>query len=81
MWRLCKSARCHGLHIDVVLRVRLLSFHIFLGEGFSGWNDVSPGLSKEQLGDVCDLLLIGGRQLVEDKAEVSSQAVPCLLLT
>ena len=80
MWWLCKSARCHGLYIDVVLRVRLLSFHIFLGEGFSGWNDVSPGLSKEQLGDVCDLLLIGGRQLVEDKAEISSQIVPCLLL-
>ena len=36
---------------------------------------------KSKLSDVCDLLLIGGRQLVEDKAEVSSQAVPCLLLT
>ena len=42
---------------------------------------MSSGLAKKQLGDACDLLLIRGRQLVEDSAEVPSQVIPCFLGT
>ena len=80
-WRLSEGARGHRLHIHVVLRVRLLSFNVLFGERLACRDNVTPGLAKKQLRDIGNHVLVRDWQLIKDKAEVSSQIIPCLLVT